>query len=70
MFIFRLEGLHTVQMKPSNIKRFIVSREDIAKPKGPLKEVKQGLWTDKYLQYLYETLKVSYKALNFIKTSF
>lgn len=57
-FHFRLEGLHTLQTNPSNIKRFIESREDLTKPKGPLKEVKQGLWTDKYLQSLYESLKV------------
>lgn len=47
--------MHT---KPVNLARFIEPREDIAKPKGPIKEVKQGLWNDDYLRMLYESLKV------------
>ena len=60
----RLDGLHLMQTKPINLKRYVESRRDLTLPKGPLKEVKQGLLNDKFLQHLYESLKVSFMFLN------
>lgn len=57
-FSARLDALQKMQTQPLDMEKYIEPREDIDKPKGPLKEVKRGLWTDKYLQYLYESLKV------------
>lgn len=56
-----------MQTKPANLKKFVEPKEDIAKPKEPIKEVVQGLWTDKYLQELYESLKVN-KECNLMYT--
>lgn len=53
-----MDGLHKMQTKCFNFDKYIQPKDDIAKPKGQIKEVKQGLWSDKYLQFLYESLKV------------
>lgn len=62
--IYRLDGLHRMQTKPTNLRKYIEPKEDIAKPKEQMKEVAQGLWTDKYLKQLYESLKVSLTNYN------
>ncbi|XP_037052445.1 cilia- and flagella-associated protein 91-like [Bradysia coprophila] len=57
-FEARLEDLHKMPTMPTNLERFTQPKIDITKPKQPVKEVKKGLWTEKFLVNLYESLKV------------
>ncbi|KAG4072263.1 hypothetical protein HA402_004195 [Bradysia odoriphaga] len=57
-FEARLEDLHKMPTMPTNLKRFTQPKIDITKPKQPVKEVKKGLWSEKFLVNLYESLKV------------
>lgn len=54
----RLDDLHKMPTMPTNLERFTHPKVDITKPKQPTKEVKKGLWTEKFLINLYESLKV------------
>ncbi|KAJ6625051.1 hypothetical protein Bhyg_17169 [Pseudolycoriella hygida] len=52
-----LDGLHKMPTMPTNLERFTKPKALISKPKEPIKEVRKGLWTEKFLTHLYTSLK-------------
>lgn len=47
------------ELKTTSIQKYLKPREPLWKPKEEVKETQKGLWTDKFLGQLYDSLKVT-----------
>lgn len=57
---FESEYLSQTEYRPiTNVQKYLKPREPLWKPKEEVKETQKGVWSDKFLGELYESLKVN-----------